>query len=94
MPIKWKDWITQWNEVDTRRYVSYAGLKEGTYTFEVKAGNNEGIWNNVPAAITLIIKPPFWHTWWFYSLIAIGVIGIFYSIYLMKLNQWKPNTIA
>ena len=59
---------TEWNEAETRRYVSYAGLKEGTYTFKVKAGNNEGVWNNVPATITLIINPPYWHTWWFYTL--------------------------
>ncbi len=82
---------TEWNLADTRRYISYAGLKEGTYTFKVKAGNNEGVWNNVPTTITLIIDPPYWHTWWFYSLITLCAGGILYSVYLMKLNQWKDK---
>lgn len=79
----------QWNYVGSRRYVSYAGLKEGTYVFKVKACNNEGIWNNAPATITLVIAPPFWHRWWFYLMIAVLLCTIVYFIYFIKMNQWK-----
>jgi len=79
----------QWNDAGTRRYVSYAGLKEGTYTFKVKACNNEGVWNNLPATVTLVIEPPFWHRGWFYLLVTLLIASVAYLIYSMKVNQWK-----
>lgn len=79
----------QWIDAGSRRYVSYAGLKEGTYVFKVKSCNNEGIWNNDAAMMTLTIAPPFWHEWWFYSLVVILIASIIYTIYMMRINQWK-----
>jgi len=79
----------QWNDAGNRRYISYAGLPEGAYTFKVKAANNEGVWNNNPATVTFTIEPPFWHRLWFYSLIIVFVAGVIYSLYTMRINQWK-----
>jgi len=76
-----------WINAGSRRNVSYANLDEGTYIFKVKACNNEGVWNNVPAKLTLIIKPPFWHSWWFYVLSAIVVLSALYTVYRYNLNQ-------
>jgi ligand-binding sensor domain-containing protein/signal transduction histidine kinase len=80
---------TKWSYAGARRYVSYANLDEGTYTFYVKACNNEGVWNNVPAKLTLIISPPFWHRWWFYASLFILFTGSVYFIYWYNLNQFK-----
>ena len=80
---------TKWNYSGTRRYVSYANLDEGTYTFYVKACNNEGVWNNVPAKFTLIIDPPFWHCWWFYVSAMILFGGSVYFLYWYNMNQFK-----
>ena len=79
----------KWNLAGPRRYVSYANLGEGTYTFEVKACNNEGIWNNRPAKLILVIDPPFWHRWWFYFLALMLVTGTIYTIYKYNTNQFK-----
>ncbi|HZY39266.1 MAG TPA: two-component regulator propeller domain-containing protein [Mucilaginibacter sp.] len=79
----------KWNYAGSRRYVSYANLDEGTYTFYVKACNNEGVWNNTPAKFTLIIAPPFWHRWWFYMSIIALVIGSVYALYWYNMNQFK-----
>jgi len=79
----------KWNYAGSRRYVSYANLEEGTYTFYVKACNNEGVWNNVPAKFTLIIDPPFWHRWWFYSLFTVLAVGSVCTLYWYNMNQLK-----
>jgi ligand-binding sensor domain-containing protein/two-component sensor histidine kinase len=79
----------KWNDAGTRRYVSYANLDEGTYTFYVKACNNEGVWNNTPAMFTLIIDPPFWHRWWFYTLGILLFTGSVYFVYWYNVNQLK-----
>lgn len=69
----------KWNYVGNRRFANYTNLKPGKYTFRVKASNNDGIWNEEDKAIILIIRPPFWETWWFYS---ISSFFLFFSILL------------
>jgi len=67
-----------WNYVGTRRLATYTNLNSGTYTFEVKAANNDGVWSNQNLSIEVTILPPWWQTWWaygFYLLASVGVIA-------------------
>jgi len=77
----------QWNNAGTQRVAGYTDIKPGHYTFKVKGSNNDGVWNEVPAAIPVIILPPWWQTWWFYSLCAIFTAIIIYIIYRIRLKQ-------
>jgi ligand-binding sensor domain-containing protein/signal transduction histidine kinase/DNA-binding response OmpR family regulator len=60
----------EWNYVGNEHKATYTNVPPGDYTFEVKASSNEGVWNQIPTAITVIITPPFYNTWWFKTLIA------------------------
>jgi PAS domain S-box-containing protein len=64
--------------------VTYTNLPGGTYTFRVKASNNQGKWNDQGTSIRIIITPPFWKTIWFYGLLLIVIGGIAYWVY-----QWR-----
>lgn len=66
-----KEWIYVGNE----RKASYTNLASGTYTFEVKASNNDGIWNEKGTSIHIIITPPFWDTWWFKTFVLLTIAG-------------------
>ncbi|MDQ3534289.1 MAG: ATP-binding protein, partial [Bacteroidota bacterium] len=77
-----KDWIYS----GTRRFASYTNLDPGAYTFRVKASNNDGIWNEQGAYLHLAILPPWWQTWWAYSLY--GFMGI---CFLYVLRQYTVN---
>lgn len=63
---------------ENNRSVTYTNLDPGEYTFSVRGSNNNGIWNKDGAALKIIIKPPFWKTWWFYVICVVGAIVIFY----------------
>jgi ligand-binding sensor domain-containing protein/signal transduction histidine kinase len=65
----------KWNYVGTRRFANYTSLEPGNYVFRVKASNNDGIWNEDGKSIYIIVRPPFWRTWWFYSLVVIFIFG-------------------
>lgn len=67
-----------WNYVDnTRRYVNYSSLAPGSYTFMVKANDENGSWNEEITTLKIVIEPPLYLSWWAYLiyLIFIGVIG-------------------
>jgi ligand-binding sensor domain-containing protein/signal transduction histidine kinase len=61
----------EWVQSGKRREARYTNLDPGTYTFRVKASNNDGIWNDEPASITITIVPPFWRTGWFIGLMVV-----------------------
>jgi signal transduction histidine kinase/ligand-binding sensor domain-containing protein/DNA-binding response OmpR family regulator len=78
-----------WSLPDTKRDVTYTNLHYGTYTFKVKACNNDGIWNETGASIQIIITPPFWKTNWafiFYLLFIAFLLYIFRSLILYDAN--------
>ncbi len=45
--------------------------RPGPIRFQVKAANSDGVWNPIPASITVVPQPYFWQTIWF-RLLAIG----------------------
>jgi two-component system sensor histidine kinase ChiS len=66
-----KDWI----QAGTLRQVRYTNLSPGTYIFTVKAANADGVWNEKGTSFSFTILPPWWKTWWAYSLYFILVVG-------------------
>ena len=59
----------RWIEIDaTSRIVSYAKVPSGSYTFEVMASNNDGVWNDVPTTIRIRRLPALWFSWWAYTI--------------------------
>ncbi|MCD6012838.1 MAG: histidine kinase [Flavipsychrobacter sp.] len=66
-----KDWVYTAND-----RVRYSNLRPGEYTFMLKASNNEGVWNEEPLTMKIIIHPPFWETWWFRLLSVIVAVAV------------------
>ena len=67
-----RDWVYAGN----RTVAYYTDVKPGTYYFHVKGSNNDGIWNEDGTSIKIIVSPPFWRTWWFYSLLGLVLVGM------------------
>ncbi len=52
----------------------YTNLPPGEYIFHVKASNYDGKWNEEGTSLRIVVKPPFWRTWWFLAL-SVMVVG-------------------
>lgn len=65
-----------WNVVGNKRSATYTNLEPGDYTFQVKASNNDGLWNEEGTSLAIVITPPFWGTWWFQTLMTLVACGI------------------
>ncbi|MFC5408310.1 two-component regulator propeller domain-containing protein [Larkinella bovis] len=80
-----------WKISNTKRVVSYTNLDPGLYTFRVMASNNDGVWNRHGDSFRVIIKPPFWQTWWFGALLAIAFLASPNVIYRWRTRALKAQ---
>ncbi len=72
-----KDWT--FSAAD-RRFATYTNLAPGSYTFHVKASNNDGIWNEEGTRLSIEITPPIWMTWWARLIFALLIILLLYLL--------------
>jgi signal transduction histidine kinase/ligand-binding sensor domain-containing protein len=64
---------SQWIDAGTRREAFYNDLKPGTYTFQVIASNNDGVWNERGSVLHFHIAAAWYQTTWF----TVAVLGFF-----------------
>ena len=77
-----------WNYVgNNRRFVNYANLKPGTYLFEVRSSDENGVWSDEVTSLRIHIKPPLYESWWAYLLYILTAIGLTYFISLNVANR-------
>lgn len=77
-----------WQYHGTRREATYTNLSGGTYTFRVKAANNDGIWNEEGASLRVVILPYWYLRWWALVLWISIAAGIAFWVY-----KWRVKTI-
>ncbi|HRI58572.1 MAG TPA: two-component regulator propeller domain-containing protein, partial [Saprospiraceae bacterium] len=68
---------------------AYVNVSPGKYTFRVRGADSHGVWNMNGASIGITILPPWWQTWWAYSLYALAGIGFLF--WLRHLDRKKHN---
>ncbi len=81
----------EWIATDQNR-AAYSSLSPGKYTFMVRASNNYGYWNEVPAKLSFSIRGPVYMTSWFIVLcITLLVAGIYLFISLRERTLRKEK---
>lgn len=78
---------TSWNYVGKKRSATYTNLDAGTYTFKLKAANNDGIWNESPLSLSITILPPWWKTFW--AILAYVFLFLLGLYLLNKITQTR-----
>ncbi len=76
----------EWKPANNRR-ISFASLSPGSYTFEVKALNDDGYESQLPASIFFTIKKAYWQTAWFILLCLIAFVSFLYALYRYRVSQ-------
>ncbi len=82
---------SDWSEPTEERSATYKKLPNGEYTFKVLARNNDGVWNKTPVTYSFTIKPPFWKTWWFYTLAGIFILFLIYQFIKARERKLKHD---
>jgi signal transduction histidine kinase/ligand-binding sensor domain-containing protein/DNA-binding response OmpR family regulator len=79
----------EWNDLGNTNSLTYTNLDAGTYTFKVKASNNDGVWNKNGTSIRIHIATAPWKTWWAYSIYAIIICSILFLMRRQTLQRLK-----
>ena len=69
----------EWVYTDAeKRSAHYTNLPYREFTFWVKSANGDGEWSE-PVSVKVCVMPPFWRTWWAYSIYALVFAGMLYG---------------
>jgi ligand-binding sensor domain-containing protein/serine phosphatase RsbU (regulator of sigma subunit) len=81
-----------WIQLGTDRRATFTNLDGGEYTLQVKASNNDGIWNDTGTSLQIEVVPPWWKTRWAYG--SYGLLGglILFSLRRVELNRREQKS--
>src|SRR4030095_1248767 len=74
-----ENYDNSWHQGGSERRAYYFGVPPGKYTFRVKAANSNGVW--AEKKIDIIIMPPWWRTWWAYTLYGLLLAATVFATY-------------
>ena len=76
-----------WVDDGTKSAVNYTNLDAGEYVFKIRATIKPGVWENEISSVLIRIKPPWWRTWWFFSMAAVFIALVIYFMYRYRINE-------
>ena len=68
----------EWKVADKNYIASFPFLPSGNHTLLLRTINAEGIPYSSPTVVRFHIQPPFYQTWWFYTILALLVAFVLY----------------
>ena len=80
-------WDEHWNYTDKAHRANYTRLPEGTYVFKVKTKNINGAWNTPSSLLTINVLPPWYRSWWAYTLYFGMFVGAIYAYLRYSKNK-------
>ncbi|MCB0595957.1 MAG: response regulator [Lewinellaceae bacterium] len=80
---------TNWKTVEENPIASYSYIPVGAYQFQVKAFTMNGLLDEKGIDLTVAIHPPWWKTWWAYSIFAIVFLALLTGLFLYQRRRYQ-----
>lgn len=78
---------TPWINIGHQQSINLNNLPPGKYTFEVRLSSPTINTNQKKASTTITITPPFYRTWWFYTICVLVLVAAIYILYRIRIQQ-------
>ncbi len=88
---KLENYEDDWRYVGNQRAAIYPNLPPGKYIFHLKASNNNDVWNEAGISVEFEILPPWWKTWWAYTIYIFAFVGILGGARKFELDRRKEK---
>ncbi len=83
---------SNWSIPSNETKAVYTNLNPGEYTFELSASNGKVNFGE-KISYNIIIKPPFYKTWWFNMFLVLAILTVIYFLIQIRLKSiTKQNT--
>lgn len=76
-----------WIQLGNRRQITFSSLAPGQYTLIVKAANADGIWNENPLELPILVRPPWWKSTWAYAFYILASLLVLYYLRKYEMNR-------
>ncbi len=87
-----KGFQDKWIYTDAgQRMATFTNIDPGTYIFQVKATNSDGMWSRKEFSIPVVIVPPFWRTTGFEITFVLLLIFLIYGFYRRRINHLEAQ---
>lgn len=73
-----ENYDNSWHPTSSEQRAYYFNVPPGNYTFRVRAVNSYGVW--AEKNLEVIILPPWWRTWWAYSLYGLLLLVALFGL--------------
>jgi ligand-binding sensor domain-containing protein/two-component sensor histidine kinase len=83
-------WEPGWTPVSLKSDATYSNLPPGSYTFRVKAANEDLVWSKPLKVGPFVIERPYWQHWWFIGgglLLLALLIGLIFRLRLNRVRR-------
>jgi signal transduction histidine kinase len=77
---KLENYDNEWREIGNQHAAFYPNLPPGKYIFHVKAANNNGVWNEEGATLSITVNSPWWKTIWAYIIYGLLFIAAAFGV--------------
>lgn len=91
---KLEDYDLTWQETSNGS-ATYTNLPPGTYLLHIKGANNDRVWSD-EKVFKIVVKPPFWLTWWaycFYIILLGGMVFIGARFFFLRALLKKEDEL-
>lgn len=75
------------------RMIRYAALPPGDYSLVIQAKSRNCSWETNEISYDFSIAPPFWSTWWFFSLITFAITGVIYLFFKLRILKYNRDIV-
>jgi len=90
---KLKGFDKNWRPVTENNEAVYTNLSPGNYTFVVETKSGGGTFGQSTVSYDFSIAYPFWRTYWFYSLLLLGLAGLVYGYIRIRINHLEKSRL-
>ena len=89
-----KGYENDWVQLKSGQHsVRYSTLPAGSYQFEVKYIPSFDSDKEQVISVDIKVTPYFWKSWWFITIIVIGVIALLQYAYVRRLNKMREREV-
>lgn len=76
-----------WAHKGFEHAAQYLNLPPGAYTFYVKGSNSDGVWNDQPTSLRIVIHPPWYASWWAWLTYVVVLLFAAWQFYQYQLKR-------